>query len=424
MKLLTRISLRYIAFSFIAFVLSGIIFSNIIRSIFYTQIDENMQTEKLLIEWQIKYSDSIPDFRLVFGHLIDVTVYNSPRKSFEIVKDTMLYDRDRAELSPHRCLIARSTTPDLRGYLIKIFLPLDQTETLIRTIIIALTILFLVLLALLIYVNYFISRSAWNPFYRTLENLSHFDITANTPLHLQDTEISEFQQLNKALDSMSRKLQQDYRSLKEFNENASHEIQTPLAIIKSKLELLLQNESLNEEQVRIIKSVYEATNRMSRLNQGLLLISKIDNNQFPDSENININHLVEKSLEHFGELISLKKLKISVSFNYPVETVMNRALAEILISNLLSNSIRHNIKEGTIEITTGPGILHFFNSGHLVTSPPEELFERFRKSGASSDSIGLGLAIVKKILQIYNYSILYSVDGTTHHVKVNFIPEP
>ena len=422
MKLLTRISLSYIAFSFIAFVIGGIFFSNVIRTIFYTQIDDNLRTEKLLIEEQINYSDSLPDFRLVFGHLIEVTIFNAPCKKHESIKDTLLFDKNKSELLPYRQLAAKNTSLHQRGYLIRIFMPIDQTETLIKTIIIALALLFLVLLALLIYVNYFISRSVWNPFYHTLESLTRYDISRSTPLLLQETSISEFTQMNRTLDQMSKKLQQDYRSLKEFNENASHEIQTPLAIIKSKLELLVQNEALNEDQMKIINSVYEATNRMSRLNQGLLLISKIDNNQFPISEKINFQLLIEKNLEHFEELISLKKIHVTRSFSDNVEQVMNRTLAEILISNLLSNAIRHNLEEGEIQVSLDAENLTISNTGHPLSFPPDELFERFRKSDRNSESAGLGLAIVKKILHMYNYQINYTVNGNIHKLKISFKP--
>jgi signal transduction histidine kinase len=420
MKLLTRISLSYIAFSFIAFVIGGVIFSNVIRSIFYTQIDDNLRTEKLLIEEEINYSDNLPDFRLVFGHLIEVTIFNAPHKKFESIKDTLLFDKKKSELLPYRQLVAKNTSLHQRGYLIRILMPIEETETLIKTIIIALTLLFLVLLALLIYVNYFISRSVWTPFYHTIESLSRYDISRTSPLHLHDTSIREFKQLNKTLDEMSTKLQQDYRSLKEFNENASHEIQTPLAIIKSKLELLVQNETINEDQMRIINSVYEATNRMSRLNQGLLLISKIDNNQFPIAENINFQSLIEKSLEHFEELISLKKIKITSSFSKNVEWKMNRTLAEILISNLLSNAIRHNIEDGEIHVSLDAETLTISNTGHPLRISPDDLFERFRKSERNSESVGLGLAIVKRILHIYGYPIEYSVNGNIHQLKVLF----
>jgi signal transduction histidine kinase len=218
---------------------------------------------------------------------------------------------------------------------------------------------------------------------------------------------------------MTKKMRRDYFNLKEFNENASHEIQTPLAIIKSKLELLIQGEGLDEEQIGMINSVYEASTRMSRLNQGLLLISKIDNNQFHHTEKVDLQKIMEKTLEHFEEIINLKKIRIIHHFNSPACPQMNPVLAEILISNLISNSIRHNIEEGEILINMNSEGFEITNTGHPTTIPPDELFRRFRKSERTSDSVGLGLAIVKKIVQLYQFDIKYEVKENIHLIKLN-----
>jgi signal transduction histidine kinase len=419
MNLLTRSSINYIIFSVISFVIGGIIFFHVIQTVFYRQIDETLKTEKRLIEEQIDFSDSLPDFRQVFSHMIEVTVFNSPKKKFEFIKDTMLYDKSRDKLLPVRQLICENTSIQDQGYIISISKPLEETTQMITTIIGALILLFIFLTGLLIFVNYFISKSIWVPFNKTLENLRNFDISRDAPLALTATKISEFGQLNKTLDRMAKKMRRDYINLKEFNENASHEIQTPLAIIKSKLELLIQGEELNEEQMGLINSVYEAATRMSRLNQGLLLISKIDNNQFHHIEEVNLQKVMEKTLEHFEELINLKKIRIIHHFNAPACPQMNPALSEILVSNLVSNSIRHNVEEGEIRITMDSNGFEIANTGHPLTILPDDLFRRFRKSDRTTDSVGLGLAIVKKITLLYQFDISYEVKENFHRIKVD-----
>jgi signal transduction histidine kinase len=419
MNLLTRSSINYIFFSIVAFVIGGIIFYHVIKTIFYRQIDENLKTEKLLIEEQIDFSDSLPDFRQVFSHMIEVTIFNSPKKKFEFIKDTMLYDKSRDKLLPVRQLICENTSIQDKGYIISISKPLAETTQMITTIVGALVLLFVFLTGLLIFVNYFISKSIWVPFNKTLENLRNFDISRESPLVLTETRISEFRQLNKTLDRMAKKMRRDYINLKEFNENASHEIQTPLAIIKSKVELLIQGEGLNEEQMGMINSVYDATTRMSRLNQGLLLISKIDNNQFHHTEQVDLQKVMEKTLKHFEEIIDLKKIRILHHFNAPACPQMNPALSEILVSNLVSNSIRHNVEEGEIRITMDSDGFEIANTGHSLTISPDELFRRFRKSDRTTDSVGLGLAIVKKIVQLYQFDIRYEVKENFHRIKVN-----
>jgi signal transduction histidine kinase len=423
MNLLTRSSINYIFFSVVAFVIGGIIFFHVIKTVFYRQIDETLKTEKLLIEEQIDFSDTLPDFRQVFSHMIEVTVFNSPKKKFEFIKDTMLYDKSMDKLLRVRQLICENTSIQDQGYIISISKPLAETTQMITTIVTALVLLFISLTGLLIFVNYFISKSIWVPFNKTLESLKNFDISKDASLTLTSTKIIEFRQLNKSLDRMAKKMRHDYINLKEFNENASHEIQTPLAIIKSKLELLIQSEGLDEEQMGMINSVYEAATRMSRLNQGLLLISKIDNNQFLHAEQVNLQKVVEKTLQHFEEIIDLKKIRIVLHLHAPACPFMNPVLSEILVSNLISNAIRHNIEEGEIRITMDSGGFEIVNTGHPLTIPPEELFRRFRKSDRTTDSVGLGLAIVKKIVLLYQFEIFYDVKENVHSMKVKIHPE-
>lgn len=422
MNLLTRSSINYIFFSVISFVVGGIIFYNVIHTVFYRQIDETLKTEKLLIEEQIDFSDSLPDFRQVFSHMIEVTVFNSPKKKFEFIKDTMLYDKSKERLLPVRQLICENTSIQDQGYIISISKPLDDTNRLITTIVGALVLLFIFLTGLLIFVNYFISKSIWVPFHKTLKKLSNFDISRESSLGLAPTQISEFKQLNETLESMAKKMRLDYINLKEFNENASHEIQTPLAIIKSKLELLIQSEGLTEEQMQMINSVHEAATRMSRLNQGLLLISKIDNNQFHHKEMMDLQKVMEKALVHFEEIADLKKIRIVPYFRAPFRVEMNPALAEILVSNLISNAIRHNIEEGEIRITMDSGGFEIANTGHPLNMRPEELFSRFRKSERTTDSVGLGLAIVSKIVLLYKFDIRYEVKENIHLLRLKIHP--
>jgi len=420
MKLLTKTSIYYITFSVIAFLIGGFIFNQVIQKIFYHQIDENLKTEKLLIVEQINYSDSLPDFRTVFGHLIEVTVFNEPKQKFDFIKTTDLFDKESGGLVPHRHLIAEGTSIRNRGYIISIYQPLDTTQNLITAILLAMGLLFLFLMASLILVNYLGSRKVWAPFYQTLNSLNKYDISKDHPLELSSTSTHEFVLLNTALEKMSGKIRRDYFSLKEFNENASHELQTPLAIINSKLELLIQNEKLSEDQMQLIQTVYEATKRISKLNQGLLLISKIENNQFVLTENIDLSKIIDNNLEYFEDLLQMKNIEVSKTLAKNVILQMNKTLAEVLISNLLTNSIRHNVENGRIDIVLDSHHLLISNTGQPFAKRPMELFERFRKSERSADSVGLGLAIVKEIVTLYNMKIDYHVAEAVHSLNITF----
>jgi len=419
MKLLTKTSRYYVVFSVILFLIGGIIFYHLLKSIFYHQIDENLKEEKLLIEETINHSDSIPDFRSVFGHMIEVTILNKPRQKFEIIKDTSRYDTASQEINSFRFMRVENTSWKRKGYVISIYKSLRESKNLIEEIIGAVILLFLALLIMLILVNYVVVRRAWVPFYRTLASLRLYDINQDNPLRLAPTNISEFRLLNDSLKKMSDKIRYDFLNLKEFNENASHELQTPLAVIKSKLDLLIQEETLSKEQLQLITSIYESITRMSKLNQGLLLISKIENNQFPEEEELSLKQVMEKQIGQYEEMLDHKKISLAFLGNDPLLLKMNRVLGDILISNLLSNAVKHNIPGGRIEIRMDPGNLSLSNTGLPLQVDPDKLFERFRKGNRESESIGLGLAIVNKICNLYRIRVIYRFSEGIHTIELH-----
>ena len=420
MKLLTRTSRYYLIISIVAYILSGLIFYRLLDNIFAKQLDGTLSEEKMLIEETINYADSVPDFRSVFGHMIDITILNSPQHKVEYIRDTLMYDGERGSFETFRHLFAENTSIQGKGYTINIYKPLRDTEKLIAEIVIAVALLFIGLLVLLVLVNYFIARRVWIPFYRTINSLTHYQINQDKPLTLTKTDIYEFNLLNEALEKMSKKIRQDYINLKEFNENAAHELLTPVAIIKSKLELLIQRENLDEQQLRMISAVFEATNRMSKLNQGLLLISKIDNNQFDKTEEIDLAQIFDKTLEHFEEMSEHLGIVVSKNYLHPAKLTMNPILAEILITNLVSNAIRHNLPSGRIEIELSESSFTVSNTGQPLKTDPSQLFERFRKSENNPESVGLGLAIVQKIINLYRMNVTYTYHDGIHTLKISY----
>jgi signal transduction histidine kinase len=420
MKLLTRISRSNLVISFSVFLISGIIVFQVLNHIFRKQMDESMLVEKMLIEQTINFADSVPDFRLVFGHSIEVTIFTSPLPKHQVIEDTLMYDPETGTFAHFRHLLAENTSLRNKGYSIRIYRSLSESEVLTTEILLALGLVFLSQMLTLVIANYFIARRVWIPFYRILNRLDAYRIDQAHPLTLTETNIHEFNLLSQALVSMSLKISQDYQHLKEFNENAAHEIQTPLAIIRSKLDMLIQQENLTEEQLLHISSILEALQRLSRLNQGLLLISKIENNQFIQTEEIKIDALIRKILQSFDEMITMKKIDLNVNIRSNSEVSMNAALAEIFFTNLISNAIKHNTHGGYIQVQIDQGQLTIKNSGSQITTEPNELFERFKKTGSHPDSIGLGLSIVKKISDLYRFEITYHIDNTEHQISVIF----
>jgi signal transduction histidine kinase len=240
------------------------------------------------------------------------------------------------------------------------------------------------------------------------------------PIQLKASNINEFKELNAAVTAMSNSVLKDYGALKSFTENASHEIQTPLAVINAKLELLMQAENFSEQQMQYIQNIQEEISRLSKLNQSLLLLTKIDNQQFKDTEKVDVATVINKHLDNYEELIAAKEIALTKNINGESIVLMNKTMAEILVSNLITNAIKHNIKKGTIEIIADRDQLTVKNTGPALSTNPEELFERFKKDKVNSESLGLGLSIVKKICEQYHFKVDYNYANGLHTVSVSF----
>jgi signal transduction histidine kinase len=391
-----------------------------IKKVIYTQTDYNLIIEKTILVNQIELNDSIPDLEASFGNQIDVKLFNYPIREFQSIKDTDIYDSKTDSFTPFRYIFSSGSTPQKRGYIITIFKVTDEKNELLQAIGLYMFFLFFSLFIISILINYLIARRLWKPFYDSVNSAERFDIQSDKPLDLPDTDIKEFNQLNDVFYYMTTKMRYDYLNLKEFSENAAHEIQTPLAVIRSKADLLMQQKSLNKDSINLIKSINEATTKLFKLNQGLLLISKIENQIFHEKKKVSLTQIIKKSLENYKEIMELKK--ITVEFEAKDEAVieMNDVLAEVLISNLLSNAVRFNIDKGFIKCRIDNKILIISNSGLPLSVNPEDLFKRFYKGTDNPQSVGLGLSIVKKITDGYGMTITYTNNNTNHEIKLQY----
>ena len=297
----------------------------------------------------------------------------------------------------------------------------EEAEHIIR-LILTITLFIIAILLLILFVsNRFLLSKLWKPFRNTLEQLNQFNFISKNKIVLQKTDIDEFKELNETVLFMTQKVTRDYQMLKGFTENASHEIQTPLAIIKNKIELLSQSENLTETQINVLQSLDEAAARLSRLNQSLLLLAKIENLQFAHIDTINFSSMLNRYIDNFDELAQAKGLKISKAIEDKVVMRMNESLAEILISNIISNAIKHNFDNGNINVELNNKSFCVSNTGPAPHGDTTELFERFKKESSSGDSLGLGLSIVKTITDIYGFSISYHYKKEQHIIEIFLI---
>lgn len=262
----------------------------------------------------------------------------------------------------------------------------------------------IILCGLLALLNRYLLLKLWMPFYQVLNQIKGFNIKHGN-FNAVETDINEFKQLNDAVRQMTVQIEDDFKEIKLFTENASHEMMTPIAIINSKLDTLLQSKTLAENDSQALLDLYKATTRLSKINQSLLLLVKIDHNLLGEKEELNPAELIRQKIDNFQELISQRN--IHVYCNFDGTTILgNKYQFDILLNNLFSNAIRHNKPGGEIHISVKNGLLNFENTGNAKALSESQIFERFYKD-PQSDGVGLGLAILKQICIKQGYSLRY-----------------
>lgn len=408
MKLLTKLSLRYILYSLVVMLFSGIAIYFILSLVINQQMDEQLTGNVQSIQNQLaEYPQT--DF---FDPLAEIEkIGNNTETTF--LSDTLIFNEKENELEEYRQIISIKKIGETY-YKITVRKSKIESEDLLATLVLVTVLAMLILTFTLILVNRKVAQSVWLPFYTNLKIVGQFSINQKKPVNLEPSGITEFDKLNTVLTKLTKQIISDFQNQKQFSEDVSHELQTPLAIINSQLETFLNEPDLTQQHAETVGKIYDSVRRLSKLNKELVLLMKIENKQFPVSGTVNLSHVFDSKIAEFAELIELKNLSIETNFANNFEVEMPGLLAEILANNLLMNSINHNLKGGKIIIETDDSFLKISNSGNAAITRPEMLFNRFYKENVSSNSVGLGLAIVKRICDNYLLSIDYSFSENAH----------
>ena len=279
--------------------------------------------------------------------------------------------------------------------------------------------LYVILLVSIIAINSIVLRRLWKPFYSFLDQLKNFRLGQSETLPTITTNTKEFTDLHEAVQVLLTHTIATFNQQKQFIGNASHELQTPLAIITNKLELLIENGDLKTAQVEEMAKIMGIVQRLVRLNKSLLLLSKIENKQFLDNKTVVINTVIAENVEDFEAIAEFKGVEIQVDNQQELVTEMDRAMANVLVSNLLRNALFYNNPDGKIVIKLTADSIHIKNTGDQQPLDVERIFTRFYKSDSNQASSGLGLAIVKAICDLYQFTITYRFEDGFHEFVVN-----
>ena len=419
MKLFTHYSRINFLASILALALGSVSYYFIIRTVLIHQLDDTLKVEEAEILNHVQLKDQLPEP----ANYRDQQIAFEPadkavERQFQDISRRDPYQHN--EHRPFRRLLF-SVTAGGQVYTVSVMKSEMEAEEMLQWIMAVTAGMILLLLGILFLANRLLIRRLWQPFYQTLEALKGFNLTNKEPLNHTPTSIREFQNLQGVVDQMTGTIRKDYEMLREFADNASHEMQTPLAIINSKLDLMIQDQGLEEKHLRQLQAMYDAVSRLRLLNQSLLLLTKIENHQFAQAGPVALETLIEKKLVQLEDLIQDKHLTLNADLQ-PCRVQMNAYLSDILLSNLLVNAMRHNEEKGAISIQLGPDELLIGNTGAPLPFDPANIFDRFTKS-SHSEGTGLGLAIVRQICDNYGFSLSYVNREGWHTIRIGFTPE-
>lgn len=426
MKLLNQ-SIKHISISILAVVgiWGAVFYYNMIEEI-KKNVDDGLENYKRQIIYKANRDTALlsrVDFDEAFYsiHPID----KQPALTFtDQYKDTVVHirgiDEVYARTDPAR-MLTTAFEDGGKYYELKIINPMIEKNDLIHRLLINMIWLYAFLVIAIIIINNIVLQRLWKPFYQLLQKIKTYRLGSNENFPEVKTRTREFNDLQKAVNTLLSHSTQVYDQQKQFIGNASHELQTPLAIMVNKLELLLEKGNLNDEDAEKIAETMNMAERLIRVNKSLLLLTKIENKQFLDEQPVSVNRVVEQRLPDLKDIADFRKITISFVQEAELTKEMDPALAEILVSNLLRNAFFHNTpKAGAVNITISEKKLHIINTGKDMPLDADKIFDRFYKSGSGNEHTGLGLTIIKAICDLYGISITYQYKDRCHHFTLIF----
>ena len=383
----------------------------------YDNTDDGLKEKKIKIIRKAYENESI-----LKQHQFDLNQY---RITPVLVKDYLETDNFRnenffmeydEEMEPYRVLETYFIDKNGNHHKLEIRTATVEEDDFIESLLIALVILYILIIASILIINNISLKKIWKPFYSTLNYLSDYQFGQNKKLISNKTPITEFKLLDSEIAKMITRNEKSVYQQKQFIENASHELQTPIAVALNQIDVLLESDDLTQKNYLEINQIRNTLKRMSTLNQSLLMLSKIENQQFKDKEEVVFNTVVKTMISDFNSILEFKSIALELIENGEFKTLINKDLAYSLLSNLIKNSIKYNINNGKIIIEIDNLSLKIKNTSKRKTPlNSEDIFSRFYKESEDHLSTGLGLSIVKTIIDNHsNMDVSYAFEDPFH----------
>lgn len=328
-------------------------------------------------------------------------------------RDEMVFITEKSETEPARVLITIFRTEDERYMELVVYTPTIEKLDLLRAILGWIIFLYVLLLLIILSINIWVFRKNMKPLYVLLKWLDSSQLGKKNELLENTTKITEFRKLNAATMAFAERGEKLFEQQKTFIGNASHEMQTPLAICRNRLEMLMEDETLTEHQLNELIKTHQTLENLTRMNRSLLLLCKIENGQFADTRSVCLNDILAHYLDDYKEVYAYRNITVTVTTDSSFCVEMNDSLVSVLVTNLLKNSFVHNIDGGFIYIKITANTFEISNTGEKPLDR-ERIFERFYQGQKKEGSTGLGLALVDSICKANHLKIDYTYVENRH----------
>lgn len=416
MKLINQFTIWYLGISVIVFLIGGILIFKKLES--EIDFEQGKELERQLDRFASKLEGGKEprEFHIDRLEIIELPIA-APLRPFT-VGDTLAWHEPLEQIE-RQVKAGRSYLINGRHFYMSTYNIMIETNDITETVVQTMGGIFLLLLVFITITSRMVSKKILHPFHQSLEQIRIFSFKKNKPLTFAPTKTEEFLKLNDFLHKMSLQLLDDFRIVKEFSENISHEVQTPVSVIRGKLELLM-NSQINDQQAHLIEAAYRSNERLTKIVSSLSLLAKLENQEFKSIQKIDFSIIIKNILADYMELMEIKNISLESEIQPQVELSIDPNMAEMLLHNLLTNAIRHNQEPGTLFIRLDPKGLVMQNSGPVPKFDVKEYLERFKKGQPNSESIGLGLSIVQQICWIHGYVLDYRFDDSIHTLEIKF----
>jgi signal transduction histidine kinase len=414
-KLLSKTTLFYLVFTFLAFFLSAVFLTREAEEFINDELEHRFSYIEKKIRRQI--SEGKSPIKIPYSAVLSQLAYKSELTTKPAYSDTLIYNSEIEEMQ----LFRKKTIFFKEGnayYKLAITKSLEDFYRLKNDIFGALIPAFVILAVAIILFSSLLSTSLFKPFNKILSQMRTYKVGSETDIKSVNTTTTEFRKMQQLFREMVDRIEHDYRNLKEYTENMAHEIQTPLTIIRNKTENLIADEALMEQQASTVKIIYDETNHISKLGNTLNLLTKIENQEFSNAERIPTRAIIEKHLDSISEVARLKSLKVEKELSEEHILFIDPFLLDIVFKNLLRNALCYGSQEGPIRIKTTADSISLSNYGSPLEQGYERLFERFYRANGTQTSQGLGLSLVKKICDLNSLTISYKYEHNQHLFRI------